>query len=83
MADLCKRAGVERINIHGMRHVAAVLALKAVQDAHLVQRRLGHSHVSITMGVYAYATGDDGDVASAIGQLLSTQRTLGGQAGTL
>jgi integrase len=72
MTDLCKRAGVHYLNIHGLRHVAAVLALKAVQDPHMVQRRLGHSHVNVTMGIYAYAAGNDVDVAAAVGRLLDT-----------
>ena len=68
---MCAEAEVPRINVHGLRHVDAVLALRAGNDVHAVQRRLGHSHVSVTMGIYAYATRDDAEVADAVEKLLS------------
>jgi integrase len=71
LSQMCAEAGVPRINIHGLRHVAAVLALRAINDVHAVQRRLGHSHVSVTMGIYAYATRDDAEVADGVGRLLA------------
>ena len=71
LATLCKHAGVPRINVHGLRHVAAALAVRALGDFHAVQRRLGHSHVSVTMGIYAYATRSDAEVARAVDGLLA------------
>lgn len=48
-------AGVRRIKFHGMRHTVATLMLSAGVPAHVVQRRLGHSKVEMTLGIYAHA----------------------------
>lgn len=48
-----KRAGVPDVRLHDLRHCHATLLLLAGVPAHVVQRRLGHSHVSITLSVYA------------------------------
>jgi integrase len=48
-----KRAGVPNVRLHDLRHCHATLLLLAGVPAHIVQRRLGHSHVSITLSVYA------------------------------
>jgi integrase len=68
---LCAEAGVPRLNVHGLRHVHAMLALEATGDAYVVQRRLGHSHVNVTLGIYGYSTRDDAAVAGALDQLLT------------
>ena len=52
---LIKAAGVKRIKFHGMRHTVATLMLAAGVPAHVVQRRLGHSKVEMTLGIYAHA----------------------------
>ncbi len=70
---LCDAADVPRINVHGLRHVAAAMALKATKDIHAVQRRLGHSRASITMDIYAYVLTDEGDVAAALDAMLSAE----------
>jgi integrase len=67
---LCAKADVPPINIHGLRHVAATMALKISRDPYAVQRRLGHSHVSVTVGIYGYGTSDDAELANALGELL-------------
>ncbi len=38
-----------------MRHTVATLMLSAGVPAHIVQRRLGHSKVEMTLGIYAHA----------------------------
>lgn len=48
-----KKAGVPEVRLHDLRHCHATLLLLAGVPAHVVQRRLGHSHVSITLSVYA------------------------------
>ncbi|MEZ4522226.1 MAG: site-specific integrase, partial [Thermomicrobiales bacterium] len=68
--DLCDEAGVPRINIHGLRHVAAMLAFEAVDDIYLVQQRLGHSHVGVTLAVYGYPARNESVVAPEIDRLL-------------
>jgi integrase len=70
LAALCKEAGVPRINVHGLRHVAAALSYKATGDALAVQRRLGHTKVTTTLGIYAYLMTSDANTASAVDGLL-------------
>jgi integrase len=67
---LCELAGVPVLTPHGLRHVHAMLALKATRDPYLVQRRLGHNHVSVTLGIYGYPTDDEESVAPALDRLL-------------
>jgi integrase len=53
-ARLIKAAGVRRIKFHGLRHTVATLMLSAGIPAHVVQRRLGHSKIEMTLGIYAH-----------------------------
>lgn len=53
-ARVLKAANVRRITIHGLRHTSATLQLKAGVPAHVVQRRLGHKNVEITLSIYAH-----------------------------
>lgn len=71
LRSLCRESAVPYVNVHGLRHVAATLALKATHDAHAVRRRLGHSHISTTIGIYGYALEDDDSVAGAVDRLLA------------
>jgi integrase len=71
LAKLCAEAGVTKLNVHGLRHVAAALGYHATGDALAVQKRLGHSSVSTTMRIYAYLLRDDTSVAAAVDGLLS------------
>lgn len=68
---LCDEAQVPVLTPHGLRHVQAMLALKATRDPYVVQRRLGHSHVSVTLGIYGYSLDQDDTVSQALDQLLS------------
>jgi integrase len=52
---LIKKAGVRRIKFHGLRHTVATLMLAAGVPAHVVQRRLGHAKIEMTLGIYAHA----------------------------
>lgn len=54
-ARLIKAAGVRRISIHGLRHTSATLMLKAGVPPHIVQHRLGHKRIEMTLGTYAHA----------------------------
>lgn len=75
LLDICAAAGVPVVNIHGLRHVAATMALRATRDVHAVQRRLGHANVAVTMSIYAYALVDDAAVTSALDSLLGATAT--------
>ena len=68
---LTDSATVPRIKIHGLRHVAAMLALEATGDPYLVQQRLGHANVGITLGIYGYSAKKEKTVAVGVDRLLS------------
>lgn len=51
---LIDRAGVPVIRFHDMRHTAASLMLAAGVHAKIVQERLGHSSISITLDRYSH-----------------------------
>lgn len=49
---------VPRIRLHDLRHTWATLALRAGVHPKVVQERLGHSTISITMDTYSHALPD-------------------------
>lgn len=51
---LCEQAGVEAIRFHDLRHTAATLALEAGIHPKVVQERLGHASVQITLDTYSH-----------------------------
>lgn len=51
---LCEKAGVEAIRFHDLRHTAATLALEAGIHPKVVQERLGHASVQITLDTYSH-----------------------------
>jgi integrase len=50
-----RAADVPDIGVHGLRHTAATLLLAAGVQPHVVQERLGHADISITLGLYSHA----------------------------
>jgi integrase len=81
------RAGLPRIRLHDLRHTWATLALSAGEHPKVVQERLGHANVSITLDVYSHVTeGLHGDAASRVagiifGTSVSTSLAPGGAGG--
>jgi integrase len=70
-AKIIMAADVRRISIHGLRHTSATLLLKAGVAAHVVQRRLGHKRIEMTLGIYAHALPSmQQDAARRLGALL-------------
>lgn len=68
---LIKAAGVKRIKFHGLRHTCATLLLAAGVQANVVQRRLGHAKVSMTLDIYAHVLpAQQQDAAARLGALL-------------
>ena len=70
---MCRRAGVPEINIHGLRHVHAMLALEVVKDPYLVQQRLGHASIAVTLAVYGYPTRDESVIADELNKRLGKE----------
>ena len=52
---LLEASGVRRIKLHGLRHTCATLLLQASVPPQVVQQRLGHKKIEITLSVYAHA----------------------------
>lgn len=66
-----KAAGLKHIRIHDLRHTHATLLLRTGENAKVVQERLGHSNVSITLNLYGHVTPDmQTDSASKLEKLL-------------
>lgn len=55
MTRLVKRANVPYIPVRNLRHTHATLLLAAGVHPKIVQERLGHSNVAITMDIYSSA----------------------------
>jgi integrase len=81
------RAGLPAIRLHDLRHTWATLALSAGEHPKVVQERLGHANVSITLDVYSHVTeGLHGDAASRVagiifGSSVSKRLATGGDDG--
>ena len=50
------RSGLTKIRLHDLRHSYATLALKAGIHPRVVQERLGHANVGITLDTYSHVT---------------------------
>jgi integrase len=71
LTRLCNVADVKRISPHGMRHTCATLLLLAGVQPHVVQRRLGHASVEMTLNVYSHVLPSmESDAASRLSKLL-------------
>ncbi len=51
---LLKRAGLPAIRFHDLRHTAATLLLEQGVHPKVVQERLGHSQISVTLDTYSH-----------------------------
>ena len=70
-AKVIKAAKVRPITVHGLRHTSATLLLKAGVPPQVVQRRLGHKRIEITLGIYAHVLPSmQQDAARRLGALL-------------
>jgi integrase len=69
---LLKTANVRPIKFHGMRHTCATLLFQAGVPVKVIQERLGHKRVEITLGIYAHVLPSmQQDAAARLGVLLN------------
>jgi integrase len=54
--ETVSRIGLPRIRLHDLRHGWATLALQAGIHPKIVQERLGHANISITLDTYSHVT---------------------------
>jgi integrase len=66
--SLCKKAGVEGVRLHDLRHYVATRLLTAGIDVRTVAGRLGHRNPSTTLNVYSHFVPEsDHEAADALG----------------
>lgn len=58
LVNICKKYNIPMINLHGFRHTHASLLFEAGDTIKMVQERLGHSSISMTLDVYTHVTND-------------------------
>lgn len=72
---LVKRADVPKVRLHDLRHTHASLMLKAGVQGKVMQERLGHSGIGITLDLYSHLMpGMDADAAQRFDALLEGAR---------
>lgn len=63
--------GLPHLTIHGLRHTWATLALKGGVHPKVVQERLGHSTIGVTLNTYSHVTvGMQADAAEKVASLI-------------
>jgi integrase len=63
------------IGVHGLRHSAATWMIGAGVSPKLVQQRLGHADVSVTLNLYSHVMpGHDAEAAAALAAALDGSR---------
>ncbi len=69
--DRVRQLGLPKIRLHDLRHGWATLALAAGVHPKVVQERLGHANISITLDTYSHVTaGLHGDAAEKVAGLV-------------
>ena len=70
-ARIIAAAKVRKIRFHDMRHTAATLMMQADVPVKVVQERLGHRPIEITLDIYSHALpAMQSDAASRVAALL-------------
>ncbi|MEE3015173.1 MAG: site-specific integrase, partial [Chloroflexota bacterium] len=52
--DICKKSAIDGIRFHDLRHTHATLLMKQGVNPKVVQERLGHSTISVTLDIYSH-----------------------------
>jgi len=53
-SKIAARAGISQLRLHDLRHIHATLLLKAGIHPRVVQERLGHSSIAMTLDIYSH-----------------------------
>ena len=70
-ARVIKAAKVRPIMFHGLRHMCATLLLSAGVPPNVVQQRLGHKQIAVTLGIYGHVLSSmQRDAANRLAALL-------------
>ena len=70
---LCRRAGLDGVRLHDLRHLHATQLLAAGVPVRTVSGRLGHANAATTLNVYAhFLEASDREAADVIAGLLDT-----------
>src|SRR5262245_58498450 len=77
LRTILKAAGLPTIRFHDLRHTSATLLLANGENAKVVQERLGHSHVSITLGTYSHVLPGMDQAAAAKFDAMLAQKNAG------
>lgn len=71
--EAVRRAALPELSVHGLRHSHASIALRAGVPAKIVQERLGHRSIAITMDTYSHVIpAMDAEAAVTIANLVKT-----------
>lgn len=74
-SDAVKRSGLPTIRLHDLRHGWATMALSAGVHPKVVQERLGHANIGVTLDTYSHVTGSlHDDAAERVAALFSDAR---------
>ena len=75
MKTLLKRAGIEEIRFHDLRHTFATLSLQNGVDYKTLSRNLGHYSAGFTLDTYTHVTTQmQEDAARKIGGFMAAAR---------
>ncbi len=78
-APAVRRAGVDGLRFHDLRHTAVALAIGQGAHPKALQERMGHSSVTVTLDRYGHLyEGLDGQIADALDDVLRHSRGLAG-----
>lgn len=76
LKEISTELGLPLVGVHGLRHSNATHLIAGGTNPRVVQQRLGHAHVSVTLGLYTQVLpGHDEEAAAAIGALLDRSVT--------
>ena len=70
--EIAIELGLPTIGVHGLRHTSATWMISQGISPNVVAKRLGHAHVSITLGLYTHVLPNhDRDAVDAFGSALA------------